>query len=451
MSIRKPTCVTPRRRDAQRRNAQQSTGPRSQAGKERMKMNALKHGCDAAPENEAAVMRALGEDPEQFAALKRDLISAFPPGDAFSDRQVDDLARLYWRRNRLERIETGLMREALEAAEERRRALARALADVTFQPSQYDAVELHLPQPAHPCVRLRLLISFWGVIREQVRQRVFSSEQKRLIEVYYQGEGGWRPRQIGYLLGLFGSPRFLQPHDEARLQQYAQERFGGEAAVAALYQELLRLVEEQKAAEEAAFAAEMQAQERKDAMARDSCLAPEDETASMLLRLEMALDRAIDRKVRILMALGKERQREPSAAVGAPLAGARSGTGAAVGGPLAGARPGQAQGPPHRNEAKDRAAEELSRVVGLNTAEAGRDTPSSVCDSGQGAEASPSLRETQTPNGRGLGQPTGLRASAAQTESMEDENAPETQKSPEQSQNVIENKGQGQKGEGLRA
>ena len=70
MSLRKSTCLTPQRLDAARRNSQRSTGPRSEAGKERMKMNAVKHGCDAAPENEAAVMRALGEDPERYAALQ---------------------------------------------------------------------------------------------------------------------------------------------------------------------------------------------------------------------------------------------------------------------------------------------------------------------------------------------------------------------------------------------
>jgi serine/threonine protein kinase len=45
-------------------------------------------------------------------------------------------------------------------------------------------------------------------------------------------------------------------------------------------QELERLLEEQIAAVEAAFADEMQAQEEKDAIARDSCLAPENEAAN---------------------------------------------------------------------------------------------------------------------------------------------------------------------------
>ena len=100
MSLRKSTCLTPQRLDAARRNSQHSTGPRSEAGKERMKMNALKHGCDAAPENEAAVMRALGEDPERYAALQRELATTYGPGDALWDHQVADLGKLYWRRNR---------------------------------------------------------------------------------------------------------------------------------------------------------------------------------------------------------------------------------------------------------------------------------------------------------------------------------------------------------------
>ena len=178
------------------------------------------------------------------------------------------------------------------------------------------------------------------------------------------------------------------------------------------YQELERLLEEQIAAVEAAFAEEMKAQEEKDAIARDACLAPEDETANMVLRLGMALDRAIDRKVRILLTMRKEHARE-----------CRGGSPAAQ----------PAVGPPD-NESNAREAEELSNLVGLGAGAS--DMPSSVCDSGQGSEAPPSLRETQTPNGGGLRR----RASAAQTESPTEENALQTPKSPEQSENVIENK-----------
>jgi hypothetical protein len=124
----------------------------------------------------------------------------------------------------------------------------------------------------------------------------------------------------------------------------------------------------------------MKAQERKDAIARDACLAPEGKTWEMLLRLEMSLDRAIDRKVRILLTMCKDHARM-----------------------LKGA---------------------------------GADTPLSVCDSGQDTEARPSLRATQSPKSMGLRQPGNQG-----TESPAEENAGKTSKSPEQSENVVENKG----------
>jgi hypothetical protein len=327
----------------------------------------VKHGCDAAPENEAAVMRALGEDPERYAALQRELATTYGPGDAFWDQQVADLGKLYWRRNRIERMQTGLMRRALEQVEERRRGLARALADVTFEPSQCDAVALDLPKPTHPCVRLRMLISLWGVILEQVRRRVFTSEQQSRVESYYKDELGWRPRQIGHLLGLFSDWAYWRQRDQAKFNQYVQAAFGSEAGVEARHQELVRLLEEEIAAVEAEFGEEVAAQKEKDAIEQDACLAPAGETWEMLTRQEMALDRSIDRKVRIILALRQEHARL--------------------------CRGGSRTAP--TRDADDRAAEELSKVVGLD----------------------------------------------AGTESPAEENATQTPKSPEQSENVYENKG----------
>ena len=211
------------------------------------------------------------------------------------------------------------MRDALEEVEEERRSLARDLADVTFEPSQCEAVALDLPKPTHPLVRLRMLVSLWGVIREQVRRRVFGGAQRYQIENYYKGELGWRPRQIGHLLLLFANWAYLRGSRTRRSwTSIVKENFGGEAQVEARYQELVRLLEEQIAAVEAAFAEEMKAQERKDAIARDSCLAPEDETANMVLRLEMSLDRAIDRKVRILLTMRKEQATAGGGGLGPP-------------------------------------------------------------------------------------------------------------------------------------
>jgi hypothetical protein len=103
---------------AARRNARQSTGPRSPAGKQNVKLNALKHGAYVSDENQREAMQALGEDPEKFEALREELRSAFTPGDAYLEKQIGDLAWLYWRRERLERTLSGLRRRALQEIEE---------------------------------------------------------------------------------------------------------------------------------------------------------------------------------------------------------------------------------------------------------------------------------------------------------------------------------------------
>jgi hypothetical protein len=44
-------------------------------------------------------------------------MTAFGSGDALWEKQVEDLARLNWRRERLERVQEGVMRRAMQAVE----------------------------------------------------------------------------------------------------------------------------------------------------------------------------------------------------------------------------------------------------------------------------------------------------------------------------------------------
>jgi hypothetical protein len=66
MSIRKSPQLTPQLLAAARQNSRHSTGPRSPAAKQNSKLNALKHGLRASPENHYEVMLALGENPQEF-------------------------------------------------------------------------------------------------------------------------------------------------------------------------------------------------------------------------------------------------------------------------------------------------------------------------------------------------------------------------------------------------
>ena len=90
--------------DANRANAKRSTGPKSDAGKTRSRMNALKHGFSS----QEIVLE--GEDPDQFDALRAQLEAEFDPNSVIERELVDRLAALLWRLRRVPVLEAALIR-----------------------------------------------------------------------------------------------------------------------------------------------------------------------------------------------------------------------------------------------------------------------------------------------------------------------------------------------------
>jgi hypothetical protein len=319
MSLRKSPQLTSSLLAAARRNARHSTGPRSPAGKRNSKLNALKHGAYVCPENQRESMLALGEDPERFQALSEELKSAFAPGDAFFERQIEDLAWLYWRRGRLEQMLTGLRRRALQEIEEWQHRRQREMAGVTFDASRHELVDWNLPVSDERGVKLRLRLSYLGVIREDVKQGMYRHRQQTVLESVYRGEMGWRSQLIYALVWRFcqaeeqAMERASQPDHLQDLVDSDEMQAPGEAE----RQELLRLLEEETASVEEELAYEEKANEERVAIERDACLAPQGETWNTLVRQESSLDRSIDRKVRILQGLRKE----SASLAGAPAGG----------------------------------------------------------------------------------------------------------------------------------
>jgi hypothetical protein len=278
-------------------------------------MNALKHGERSDPENHYAVMRALGEDPAQFEAMKQELRESFGPGDALFEKQLDDLARFYWRRNRLERSQTGLMRRALLAVEDAQHRRRKEIEGATFDSLQ--AINIEMPLPADPGARLRLLLSFLGVIREQVRSGSFQAWQATELEYLYEKQPGWRPARLCHLLSLFAESASQLPQDETVAQTCLARSAAGsdeppapatapaEEADESQYKELLHLLEEEMASVQQEFEYEEKLNQERAAIERDACLAPAGEEWKLMLRREETLDRSIDRKIKLLPTLRK--------------------------------------------------------------------------------------------------------------------------------------------------
>jgi hypothetical protein len=95
------------RLEANRVNARRSTGPTTESGKARSKMNALKHGLSA----KAIVIE--GEDPREFETLRAGLERDFEPSTVIERELVENLAALLWRQRRGHRFEAAIFQRIL--------------------------------------------------------------------------------------------------------------------------------------------------------------------------------------------------------------------------------------------------------------------------------------------------------------------------------------------------
>src|SRR3984957_16131587 len=90
--------------EANRRNAQLSTGPRTEEGKSKSRRNAIRHGLTA-----ETVIDAL-EDADDYAAFELAVTSDYDVRTAVERELVLRLASLLWRLRRATAIESGLFK-----------------------------------------------------------------------------------------------------------------------------------------------------------------------------------------------------------------------------------------------------------------------------------------------------------------------------------------------------
>ena len=108
----KTKAVSAAKQAANRTNALKSTGPKTADGKARVRRNALKHGLLA---GNAVILDGDGkEDPNEFAALLEDVVTAAAPEGPLEEMLVERIAVSYWRLRRASRYEMGLIRAQLD-------------------------------------------------------------------------------------------------------------------------------------------------------------------------------------------------------------------------------------------------------------------------------------------------------------------------------------------------
>lgn len=92
MSLMNGQQVSPRRIAANRRNALESTGPRTAEGKRRSSGNVARRRL--CPKSFREAKRSPNENPQEFEQLYQDLIDSCRPANALEAMLVEDLAKL---------------------------------------------------------------------------------------------------------------------------------------------------------------------------------------------------------------------------------------------------------------------------------------------------------------------------------------------------------------------
>jgi|SRR5579884_1048146 len=149
---------------ANQKNAQASTGPRTDEGKSASSQNALKHGATS-----QHVVLAF-ENPAEYEAMRADLFAALKPVGGIEALFVEEMAVAQWRTMRMERI----IREYTDRAAYKHPSKNPmvAMADVMLSP------EVQKLQRYENSFR-RVFDNSWKKLKELQKARIASSTQNK--------------------------------------------------------------------------------------------------------------------------------------------------------------------------------------------------------------------------------------------------------------------------------
>lgn len=95
--------TTTKQLEANKRNAQRSTGPRTEVGKARSRLNSRKHGLTA------KMLIIVGEHADDFDELRAELLEQYDPQSAFECELVERVAGILWRLRRVPFFEAAIL------------------------------------------------------------------------------------------------------------------------------------------------------------------------------------------------------------------------------------------------------------------------------------------------------------------------------------------------------
>ncbi len=288
--------VTPKQLAANSANARKGTGPRTAAGKRRSRLNALRHGFRAQFSREA--MADLGEDPRDFQRLRRDLIGSFQPANPVEALLVDDLAILWWKKRRADRASTALQWSEVERLEKQRLRELHEVNRETVDESTDEMLEVGLRRLKDCAGKFEEAYECLDFMLKTVEKDEYASAFEDACRVLWGAKPTPRVAEILSLYrALSGRDESGEPGESDRARDLPPEAKDG--LLLLIHTEIRDLLSEHELFQ-------FEHVEISPAMRR-ACLAPTGYRWSLMIRQENALERQIDRKVKLLLSLRRSR------------------------------------------------------------------------------------------------------------------------------------------------
>jgi hypothetical protein len=182
-----------------RANSQHSTGPRTESGKQRSSLNALRHGLTAC----SAVLPS--EDPAAYEAHRRQFLDEYQPATATETQLVHELADTSWRLNRIPLLEADLLNRAANPPTE------QAAID-------FDIVDAHRLLNSLSVQSQRLSRQFQKALDQLLdiqaerhqRERRDLRDAAALLELHKQKGIPWEPADHGFVFSKDQVERYAQ-------------------------------------------------------------------------------------------------------------------------------------------------------------------------------------------------------------------------------------------------
>src|SRR5687768_3829879 len=120
---------------ANRANSQRSTGPQTEAGKQRSSRNSFRHGLTSSK------IVLPGEDPAEYDAFRADILEQYQPANATEQILAEELCAAGWRLNRSRAVETEVFKKLMGDAADSAVGLAKVFVE---KPKEFERLLRYL-------------------------------------------------------------------------------------------------------------------------------------------------------------------------------------------------------------------------------------------------------------------------------------------------------------------